>query len=101
MKNKKIIILVIAVSLLFILLIIFLLIKKDKQDVGENSLINENNQSLQNGYQPEFLSTEEKQKLNLSPETKVQAVKRSTDGTIMIHKIIRNDQDIYYPSDKQ
>lgn len=100
MKNKKIIILASALILLIILLIIFFLTKKEKQNIEDESLINESSQLQKNSYQPEFLSVEEKQKLNLSPETRVQAIKRNENGVIMVHKIIRNDQDIYYPSEK-
>jgi len=102
MRNKQIIILSAAFILLVILAFaIFLMNKKDKNiSMNEQpSVVVADSKTVAN-FQPEFLSVEEKQKYQLLPEVKVQAVKRDEGGELMIYKIIRNDKDIYYPSEK-
>ena len=94
MKNKKIIIF--AGILIFgaILVVIFLLTNKKTEEI----LTPIANQPSIANFQPEFISLEEKQQKNLLPEDKIQAVKRGANGELMIYKIIKTDQDIYYPS---
>lgn len=47
---------------------------------------------------PEFLSSEEKTKLEIPVETKIQAVKRDADGEIKVYRIIKSDADIVDPA---
>lgn len=102
MKNKKILILSAALVLLVILISTILLMnKKDKKiSMSEQFSVVANNSKTVDNFKPEFLSVEEKQKYQLLPEVKVQAVKRDEGGELMIYKIIRNDKDIYYPDKK-
>ena len=43
---------------------------------------------------PVFLDSAEKTALNIKADTKVQVIKRSPDGKIMLYKVINNDSDI-------
>lgn len=87
MKNKKILILIAASVLLIILILVVFLINKEKK----SSLLPVENESVNpTDAQIDFLNTAEKEKFNLAPETKVEAIKRGTDGQVMIYKIIKN-----------
>lgn len=43
---------------------------------------------------PVFLNKAEKTALNIKPETKIQVIKRNSEGKIILYKVIKNDSDI-------
>ena len=43
---------------------------------------------------PVFLDNAEKTDLNIKTATKVQVIKRSPEGKVMLYKVINNDNDI-------
>ena len=47
-----------------------------------------------NSYTPEFLNIEDKKKLDIPAEVKVQVFKRDESGNVEVYKIIKNDWDL-------
>ncbi|MCX6798209.1 MAG: hypothetical protein NTX66_03305 [Candidatus Falkowbacteria bacterium] len=45
-------------------------------------------------FKVEYLSAAEKNKLNISPDLKVQALQRDSGNTVTIYKIIKNNNDV-------
>jgi len=45
---------------------------------------------------PEFLTKEEKEKLGVSSELKIQSLKRNSSGQVMVYKIIKSDNEVIY-----
>ena len=94
MKNKKIIILV-SIGLLILLFAVVLIFKQSQR----NKVSETPGTAITPVFQADYLSQAEKQKLELPAETKVQALKRNTQGEVMVYKIIRTDKDITNPND--
>lgn len=92
-KNKKTMIGVIIVLVLILLVTIGLIWRsRNKAPVtAENPLINTTAGNLP---APEFLSVAEKNKLNISPDLKIQALGRNASGSVTVYKIIKTDSDI-------
>ncbi len=94
MNKKKIIIICSAIlALLIILFFTWLFFKKNKieSDTKNINLVSESSA-------PEFLTIEEKNKLNIPVDLKIQAVTRNQAGELMVYKVIKNDQDIVNPT---
>lgn len=91
--NKKTL-LVIILSGLVILALIFLgifLYQKNKKQTPTGNI------NFKKEFAPEFLSVEEKQKLSIPPEAKIQAMTRDENGEIEVYRIIKTDNDIVDP----
>lgn len=91
-KNKKLVI-ISGASLVFLIIIgaiIFLkLINIAELNTPENTNI------LGRGLPvPEFLTAAEKDSFGLPADSKVQSLKRNSEGKILVYKIIRLDSDI-------
>lgn len=92
LDKKKIII--IASAVLVILLVSFgVYLYKKNQD----RLIQES-KNKEEVFTPEFLSTEEKTKLEIPLETKIQSVSRDESGELEVYRIIKTDSDVVDPS---
>jgi len=91
--NRKKIIIISLITLLFFLIIVGVLIFKKNQ-------INQNNESNleEKIFVPEFLSTEEKIKLEIPAEAKIQAITRDPEGEIKVYRVMKNDSDIVDPA---
>ncbi|MFA6994885.1 MAG: hypothetical protein WC249_00535 [Patescibacteria group bacterium] len=92
-KDKKIVIGAIIILVLVLLVIIGLTWRsKNKASVPvENPLTNTTAGKLP---EPEFLSVAEKNKLNISPDLKIQALGRNASGSVTVYKIIKTDSDV-------
>lgn len=92
-KDKKIMIGAIIILALILLIIIGLIWRsRNKAPVTiENPLTNI---TVGNLPAPEFLSVAEKNKLNISPDLKIQALGRNASGSVTVYKIIKTDGDI-------
>lgn len=93
LDKKKIIIIASAVFILLVItaLVIFL-IKKN----GENANRGNNISAV---FTPDFLNVQEKDKLGISADIKIQAMTRDQAGEVTIYKIIKNDSDIVNPAE--
>jgi len=91
-KNKKIIIIV-AASVLILIGIILIIILLPKKNIPTNNI----SSSTPKIFKPDILSSEEKTKLNIPLDAKIQAMVRDSSGTVKIYKIIKSDADIIDP----
>jgi uncharacterized protein YpmS len=93
--NKKKIIIIASASLALILIIVLfvLLYQKNKTNTA-----NSNPSKTQNVFTPDFLSAEEKTKLNIPVDAKIQAMVRDGSGAVKVYKIIKSDADITDPA---
>lgn len=91
MNKKKIIIvsLIIILLLAIIFAIIFLTRKKELRPAAE--------QGHTDNFTPDILNVEEKTKLGIPVEAKIQAMTRDENGEVTVYKIIKNDSDIIDP----
>lgn len=89
-KKKTIIIASSVIVLLLIIFLIIFLVKKNGNLAGTD--INE-----PKIFAPDFLSVEEKTRLGIPTEMKIQAMMRDEKGTVTIYKIIKSDADIIDP----
>lgn len=94
MKNKKIVILV-CVGVLVLLIVLALIFNQSRQNKATEVPVN----NVAQVFRADYLSEAEKQKLEIPNNTKVQALKRNTQGEVMVYKIIRTDKDIVNPND--
>jgi high-affinity Fe2+/Pb2+ permease len=81
---------VIFAGLILILLIIAVTLFFNHRKKTSSPVLN-NSAAL---IKPVFMVSAEKAALNIKAETKVQVIKRSPDGKIMLYKVINNDSDI-------
>lgn len=91
--DKKKIIIIASAALVISLIIVSLIIYKNNQNKNKDGINLE-----EKVFTPEFLSTEEKTKLEIPVETKIQALSRDKDGEIKVYRIIKSDSDIVDPS---
>lgn len=95
MNNKQKIIIAILATLLVVILIIILAWNKAEK--------NEVKQSLPTGsanvFTPEFMSDEEKQKLELVGDNQIQVLKKGETGETEVYRIIKPDQEIVNPAE--
>lgn len=92
--NKKKITIISAVGILLlaaILLIVFF--------VKKNEPLPEIKSIDKNGFTPDILNVEEKTKLGIPVEAKIQAMTRDENGEVTVYKIIKNDSDIIDPKE--
>lgn len=92
MDKKKIIVIASAV-LVILLIIISLVIYKNKQ---AKNLEEMNKQ--EKVFVPEFMSAEEKAKLEIPADAKIQAVTRDANGEVSVYRVIKSDSDIVDPA---
>lgn len=98
MKNKKLLILSV-VGIIVLLIIISLIIRQ--VNLKKRITINTDNQTSGDqvsNFKPDFLGAEEKKALNIPDDSRVQALKRNSQGEVMVYKIIRTDSDITDPA---
>jgi len=88
-KKQKRLSLSILVLILIISLIFFIVNYTNQKKKNED-----NNISNSTIIKPVFLDAAEKAALNISPETKVQVIKRTAAGKILLYKVIKNNNDI-------
>ena len=93
MNKKKIIIIIISsiIVLLLIVATIFLLNRNQSQKQLNN--LNGNKKT----FVPDILSNEEKTKMDIPTNIKIQSLKRSIDNEVMVYKIIKNDSEVVDP----
>lgn len=53
-----------------------------------------NKQANAPAFKIEYLSAEEKAKLNISPEVKAQVLQRDSGNSVTVYKIIKNNSDL-------
>lgn len=82
-QQKKISLLILTILLLAIIFLVFFINKNDK-----------NLSNPDESFKPVFLDSSEKTRLNISPEIKVQVLKRNAEGKIILYKVIKNDSDV-------
>ena len=92
LNKKKIII--IALSVLVLLLIIFLIMFLAKK----NGNVSNNNTDVSKSFTPDFLSVEEKTKLGIPVDAKIEAMMRDQQGEVTVYKVIKNDSDVVDPA---
>lgn len=93
MDKKKIIIIVSSAAvLLAAMIIIMFLIKKNRESVPTDG-------NAVKIFTPDFLSVDEKTKLGIPEEIKIQAMTRNENGEVTVYKIIKNDSDIINPAE--
>lgn len=91
MNKKKIIIIISAIIvLLLITLAIMFLVKKNESETNIKS-------GSTDKFTPDMLNVEEKTRLGIPTEMKIQAMMRDEKGTVTIYKIIKTDSDIIDP----
>jgi uncharacterized protein YneF (UPF0154 family) len=92
LDKKKLMIIIPAILIILIIVIGFFIYKKnqEKNIQGEKK--------VEKVFVPEFMSTEEKTKLQIPVETKIQAVTRDANGDVKVYRIIRNDSDVIDPA---
>ncbi len=95
MKNKKIIIIIFSSVIALIIIIAVALFIRQKN--LKQTLIGEQPVTTQT-FQADFLSEKDKKAVDISTDLRVQALKRSPDGDVMVYKIIRSDSDITDPA---
>ena len=49
-------------------------------------------------FKADFLQADEKQKLGISADLKIQALSRDTKGEVMTYKVIKKDSDVVDPT---
>lgn len=92
MKNKKI--LIFGLIGLFAVIAIIIVIWQ----------LNQKNQATQTGinqaasFKADYLTSTEKQALNLVTDLPIQAVTRNSQGEVMVYKIIKKDGDVVDPA---
>lgn len=92
-KNKKIIIIASsAVVLLLILISVWIFFAKSKQ--SSNNPLEPNKNNSHNLPAIEYLNEAEKNKLGVSPETKIQALGRDENGEVTVYKVIKSESDV-------
>lgn len=89
LNNKKRLIIISALSLVVIILGLILLFSSRTSQPVEPSQV-----TVPLANTPEFLDKTEKAKLGISPDLKVQALKREADGQLSVYKIINQASDI-------
>ena len=94
LDKKKIII--IASSVLALLLIIFLIVFLTKKNGSISN--NNNNVDAQKSFTPDFLNVEEKTKLGIPVDAKIQAMMRDQQGEVTVYKVIKDDSEIVDPT---
>lgn len=97
MNKKKLIILSAVVLILIITL--FIIVFSVKNKIVKVNI--ENGNTKTENFTPEFLSGEEKVKLGIPVDRKIQAVTRDKNGTLTVYKVINKDSDITIPSTKK
>ena len=93
MKNKKLIILISALVLILIVVAAIILTR--------SNLFNKTAETVNipaENFTADFLSSSEKQSLDITTDLKVQAIKRDEQGEVMVYKIIRDDKDVINPA---
>jgi len=94
MNNKqKIIILVLTLLLIIVLafILIFNLPSKRTDDLNPSA--------QETVFVPEFMSVEEKQRLELDLQSEIQVLKKDEAGQTEIYRIIRPGQDVVNPAE--
>ncbi len=94
MQKKKLIIsgIIGAVILIFIVAIVI-------GQINSRRAQNTTNEKPGLNFQPDFLSSAEKQALGITTDLRLQALTRNASGTVMVYKIIRADKDIINPNE--
>ncbi len=92
MNKKNIIFLIFGAVIIFgiISLIVFMYQKNNKEN-------NFNISPIEKKFVPDFLSSEEKSKLGISDEIKIQVMARDENGQVKVYRAIKNDSDIVNP----
>ncbi len=94
MVNKKIKLIFLGSIILFLIIIGLFLLIKNNYGLNTSNTVN-----FSSKFEPEFLTTQEKNKFTIDPNTKVQAVFRNNAGEVTVYKIINNDSDVVNPKD--
>ncbi len=87
--NKKIIILIVLVVVILsvILLVIFLSQRNNPTPLAEDK-------QTPAQFKVEFLNTEEKEALNISPELRIQVLQRGPNGEALVYRVIENEDEV-------
>lgn len=94
MKLDKKKIIIIASSVLALLLIIFLIMFLARKSGN----VSNNNTNVSTSFTPDFLNVEEKTKLGIPVEAKIQAMMRDQQGEVTVYKVIKDDSEIVDPA---
>lgn len=76
---------------LVLIVVIFVIIFSSKID-------SKNSSPATKIFTPDFLTVEEKTKLDIPTDKKIQAITRDKSGAVIVYKIINNKTDIINPS---
>lgn len=85
--KKKTILIISSVILIAVIGALYLL----SVDRDENEPLNNN---IVSAYEPEFMNEEEKNERGLPTDSKIQVMKRNSEGETTIYKIIREESDV-------
>ncbi|MFZ4631968.1 MAG: hypothetical protein ACOYL8_02020 [Patescibacteria group bacterium] len=92
--DKKKIIIIGSVALIIILIIVFSIVIYQKNKSAENNGATKTEKI----FTPDFLSTEEKTKLEIPTEVKIQAMARDKNGKVTVYKVIKGTSDVEDPA---
>lgn len=92
MKNKKIWLLISL--LLVLLLVVFLVFRLFFLDKSPGISNEDQNNAGAPTFKVEFLNQEEKTRMGISPDLKIQAIKRGPKGELLVYRIIRSEADV-------
>ena len=84
--NKKKIMIILMIALVLIV-VIFIIIFSSK-------INNKNSSPATKIFTPDFLTVEEKTKLDIPTDKKIQAIVRDESGAVTVYKVIKNNSDI-------
>lgn len=88
-KKQKLLSLIILALILIVGLIFFIIKNSNQKKISK-----QNNNSNSIIIKPVFLDNTEKASLNISPENKIQVIKRNAQGKVELYKVINNNRDI-------
>lgn len=99
LNKKNIIIIASAAFILLLTIILIIFLAKKNEQAPKNAVNNINNsENFTSVFVPEFLSAEEKAKMQIPADDKIEVIKRNGQGEVEVYKIIRNDSDIIDPA---
>lgn len=97
MDKKKIIILS-AVGVVAIILVITIIILVSHQPGRSVSLVNQITGKTETTFTPVFLTNDEKTKMDIPQDKKIEVINRDSTGEVTVYKIINRDSDIVDPA---
>jgi len=91
MKNKKTILLIIGGVILIVIIALVIwqvYLKKSKAQTANTVPV----------FKADFLQADEKQKLGIPVDLKIEALSRDAQGGVMVYKVIKQDSDVVDPA---